>query len=962
MSFYTEEKRILQNALNEGKLIIFVGAGVSVPSGMPLWKDALKPFQTGLGINDTNAYDNLRIPQMYYNARGQKEYVDLARKVFRYGENLIPNRIHDCIMKMNVNQIITTNYDHLLEEAALKHNRIYKVLSKDEDIPYASGNRRIIKMHGDFENNNFVLKEDDYLNYSNQFSLIETYCKAAIASNVVLFVGYSFNDPDVKQIFNWIKVTLKNDFQRAYLIDAVNEYADHDVQYFRNRGVNLLYASKEIEGYKKKEIEIRTLEMLQYFFFEKKDSRDLISRLYEELQGQSFLSYIPRKYVLGALRECGLVEDQRYIRIYKADMKKYQSDLKRIAKTSTEAKIQLIQKAFRDCEIKGVFVEDGVKKSVISFQYELTDQSNEIEKYLWEFDFSGLRQYMKELECLSLEENLSRKQELLYGYYEIGEHEKAFGLAKQISMAYYRKGNLPLFFISEYNRRILALLLSGPMGMRDADRLLEGDCSEKRLEEILTEMSYSQDKSYKFLNDLLQENYKEKYYEESVELKDKEKEQAETCYVFFGDEAAVDQLRSLERDFYNCQIKNLLLGDCFIESRRVFRMGSKALLESLGKGKVIRNNPDFGDDTSENVVLDELIPEDIFYILKYMPVKQLREAFREYKIQQLPVGKETIEYLQLVLQNIYKYLKLADCRKKVTEDYLNVIGLLLGKMELSKELETIYLQAVLKAMQMNLLEQNTDIVSNCILKFVQKEASPEFKDILKQLLDVLLNKALKNLHYVEHTGRYLFINLIQILSKEYQYILEEQWVGRLKQNNSMIILPQISHICSDREKKEIKEFITDEWEKNGKITIALYERAVMEELIQPSEIYENMAYQALEEAEENPGNYMPNRYIESMHHMITLYLNGKLINSDKLKEKMMVSERMQWIFLADLDHFNYEMFIPEWLTEFSMSLCKSIAENERAKSEISQRIKQIWINERRCLNEEVLNRYFNYFA
>lgn len=74
-----------------------------------------------------------------------------------------------------------------------------------------------------------ILKEDDYLNYSNHFPLIEIYCKAAIASNVILFVGYSFNDPDVKQIFNWIKVTLKNNYQRAYLIDAGNEYAEHDI-------------------------------------------------------------------------------------------------------------------------------------------------------------------------------------------------------------------------------------------------------------------------------------------------------------------------------------------------------------------------------------------------------------------------------------------------------------------------------------------------------------------------------------------------------------------------------------------------------------------------------------------------------------------------------------------------------------------------------------------------------------
>ena len=79
MNFYTEEKRILQEAMNKGKLIVFVGAGVSASSGMPLWKEAIKPFADGLGLESLSSYDNLKIPHMYYNSRGIKEYVDLSR-------------------------------------------------------------------------------------------------------------------------------------------------------------------------------------------------------------------------------------------------------------------------------------------------------------------------------------------------------------------------------------------------------------------------------------------------------------------------------------------------------------------------------------------------------------------------------------------------------------------------------------------------------------------------------------------------------------------------------------------------------------------------------------------------------------------------------------------------------------------------------------------------------------------
>ncbi|MFM9785980.1 SIR2 family protein, partial [Streptomyces scabiei] len=79
---------------------------------------------------------------------------------------------------------------------------------------YTKYNKQLIKMHGDFDHDNFVLKENDYLNYSNNFRLIENYVKAIVGSKVVLFVGYSFNDPDLKQIFNWIKSILGKDMRR----------------------------------------------------------------------------------------------------------------------------------------------------------------------------------------------------------------------------------------------------------------------------------------------------------------------------------------------------------------------------------------------------------------------------------------------------------------------------------------------------------------------------------------------------------------------------------------------------------------------------------------------------------------------------------------------------------------------------------------------------------------------------
>lgn len=39
--YYKEERRCIRKAKNDRKLVIFVGAGASKPSGMPFWTEAV---------------------------------------------------------------------------------------------------------------------------------------------------------------------------------------------------------------------------------------------------------------------------------------------------------------------------------------------------------------------------------------------------------------------------------------------------------------------------------------------------------------------------------------------------------------------------------------------------------------------------------------------------------------------------------------------------------------------------------------------------------------------------------------------------------------------------------------------------------------------------------------------------------------------------------------------------------
>lgn len=85
-------------------------------------------------------------------------------------------------------------------------------------MPSINGDRFILKVHGDIRHRNIVFKEEDYLNYSENFKLIETLLKSIFSTNTVVFIGYGLNDYNIKLILNWAKALLKDNFSKPIFI------------------------------------------------------------------------------------------------------------------------------------------------------------------------------------------------------------------------------------------------------------------------------------------------------------------------------------------------------------------------------------------------------------------------------------------------------------------------------------------------------------------------------------------------------------------------------------------------------------------------------------------------------------------------------------------------------------------------------------------------------------------------
>lgn len=232
----------IQRASRENRLVIFVGAGVSMNSSVPSWNQLINRMKAELPNEFSEETDALKIAQIYKDSRGHKEYMDKVKDILLYNK-AVPNPLHKSILALNPCHIITTNYDDLIEQELSKEFLQYHIIREDKDIPQMTNSNTLVKMHGDYVTDNIVLTEDDYYNYKENFPLTRAFVQSLFASKLILFVGFSFADLNLKFILNELKNILSDKMQRPYLLSC-DEPSYATKLYFVKKGVNIVYISE----------------------------------------------------------------------------------------------------------------------------------------------------------------------------------------------------------------------------------------------------------------------------------------------------------------------------------------------------------------------------------------------------------------------------------------------------------------------------------------------------------------------------------------------------------------------------------------------------------------------------------------------------------------------------------------------------------------------------------------------
>jgi hypothetical protein len=243
----TDDETALLALLREQRTLLFVGAGLSLELGYPLWNDYLASLEKELGAEAPRTEDPLEraewIKCSFEDAQRSADYLAHIQQTF--GPKSAPSHtpLQRALIRLEFRGVITTNFDPSLENALSAENVAAgrstctaldlgdpRPLSLFDFFRYTSRGHTtefVLHLHGVHEHpDRVILAASDYRKGYGDFTSsdadglpvhlaldvrLRKVIWALLVTYPTLFVGFSLNDPALRHIL----MVTSADFQRG---------------------------------------------------------------------------------------------------------------------------------------------------------------------------------------------------------------------------------------------------------------------------------------------------------------------------------------------------------------------------------------------------------------------------------------------------------------------------------------------------------------------------------------------------------------------------------------------------------------------------------------------------------------------------------------------------------------------------------------------------------------------------
>lgn len=239
-------------AIRQSEAAVFAGAGLSRPSGYVDWKELLRDVANELALNIDKETDLIAVAQYHVNEFGGRNKLNqVLMEEFTKDVNINENQ--RILASLPIETYWTTNYDTLLDEALQEAKRRVDIKRNQESLANNYPYRRavIYKMHGCINMpSEAVITKDDYEKYNEHRQLFTTMLQGDLISKTFLFIGFSFDDPNLNYILSRIRILLGENQRTHYcLMKRVSEEEYDNIDEFRYAEIKQELRIKDLRRY-----------------------------------------------------------------------------------------------------------------------------------------------------------------------------------------------------------------------------------------------------------------------------------------------------------------------------------------------------------------------------------------------------------------------------------------------------------------------------------------------------------------------------------------------------------------------------------------------------------------------------------------------------------------------------------------------------------------------------------------
>lgn len=916
------------------KLVIFVGAGVSQNSGVCSWWELVKDIAIRIDYNDICekckmknlicsecgetlelcSFDNdecqykhnyssdefLKIPQYFYEEKGEEQYIQLLKE--KFGGNYESNEIDNLILDIKPEHIITTNYDHLLEDTKNINVSKYTIIKSDKDLLTETGKHYIIKMHGDKDDfnengiNNIVLKEDDYLKYSHTHEIIESYIKSLLFDKTFMFVGYSLNDNNLKLIMSYIDYYVKSQgikkYNSHYLITNRIEHKERDNKYWDNKNVEVVDLAALSNFMKEKtpcSLNTYGKPLFSFLMYIKDNNLPFYEDKKEQLK-YTLLKNIKSVEPFNRISYTTLLS----IGAFSHNTELQDESLNINDETEYNNLLEILEQNDSDSsEIKKYFIKSGV--------YSIHNKSNF--KYL-------LASEGKTDELLNLS--------MIWAYPEIIKRfpsiKNDFEKAYYSLLIYKTENNICLDILSnielEINLRDFKQLTPKDkyqIAILKFNQIAIGLLRYQKQKEQLDNLGYfldsvaTENKTFECIKKIYNDNGKEINKLNNLLLKHEEYYMRKTTMTKYGGTIYGDlfKLQAIVYDYYYFYKKNYLMLDWFNNVSKMCEPYIKAILCTYYPDEYQFSNPALGRTQVKPYPLNLT---DVNLIIRHVKYKDFISWLSYYKVFSLSLIDE------LNITEIFDNFCISIRSFWLTEyaEYINLFGKLLSLVELSKDERHQILLSFLKLVTPD-YKISIKMLRNCLKAlwlFADKHYNAD-ESSYYQLLELLIDECLLT---DPLDMRNDYINLIHILSSQADKKIYDKCCAIIDKCDSERKKAYYPYVFKDillkHEPTKWTKWIIDNLEHNWAEEVFDY---LEKKIIPYNEVVSKYFEEKLKARKETPGVILyPDNKSELVNSIVILHILGIIPNLDSMTYlKRYCTEYVYLDFLFNPGSFDY---------------------------------------------------------